>query len=646
MRRPATATVLAIAISGCATAPSWTPNTTVPRDPEARRAEREIAQLSAERDALRRAEADRALAELPSMTDETARRRAVVRALRLDSAWTLDREPAEIAALAPDVLRVYDLSAVLDDGLDEGLIAPPDHPDRTFDGAEMLLQRIAGRIRLALPAAAWDESSTAIEVAGECVLVVQARAAFAPIEAALDRDAVAGGGSVRVSATARRGDDVRELAFDVPYGRMREAWDGTETAYVRDFDVDAASGVADPLIDTVRDGIALAACFGPGEGGTPKLALDVTSIEVDRPMPEFSTVLSNVSPRAVHIQIPELRFQRFHEDIEVTSELQTRVRRFDKGIKVTPEIETATRAPGVWTVDVRIDPARAAAASARPAWRRVAGTAVPRVDVVEPLVDNALQLAELQMRCGTEGDASATLRGAVLTSRAARWTRRVRLGDDGTRAVLLRRPVARGKDDVLAALDAAAVRVPPRAGFLAVQDAALAACVTPESLGALTRALGALDRVAAAPLRIEPGHPAATLGCCGRAAGRGPVATCSDSEQFSYISDFDLDVGRDAVVADPIVGVLQSGAAVEARPVASEPGLYDVRVEHAVLERPIPTFTTSLGVGGDVTIQLPHVRRRVETTRLRLAPGASAETKSALRTAAGEDARRFVLKRE
>jgi hypothetical protein len=124
------------------------------------------------------------------------------------------------------------------------------------------------------------------------------------------------------------------------------------------------------------------------------------------------------------------------------------------------------------------------------------------------------------------------------------------------------------------------------------------------------------------------------------------VATCSDASQVSYISDFDLDVGEDAVVADPIVGVLNSGAAIEARAVASEPGLYDVRVEHTVLERPIPTFSTSLGVGGDVTIQLPRMRRRVETTRVRLEPGASVAATSSLRVGTLDDERRFVLTRE
>jgi hypothetical protein len=645
--RLTTATMLAIAVTGCATAPSWTPNTAVPRDPEARRAEREIARLSAERDALRHAEAERSLAELPSMTDETARRHAVVRALRLDPAWALDREPSEIAALAPDVLRVYDLAAVLDDGLDEGLVVPPDHPDRKFDGGELLLLRVAGRIRQALPASAWEEGSTAIETAGECILVVQARAAFATIEAALDRFATAGGGSVRVSATATRGADVRELAFDVPYGRMREAWDGTETSYLKDFDVDAGSGAADPVIDTVRDGIALAACFGPGEGGKRTLALDVTSMDVDRPIPEFSTQLSNRSARPVRVQMPGMRFQRFHEDIEVTSEVQTRTERFHEGIQVTPGPDTRTGSPGLWTVEVRIDPARAAAASARPAWRRVAGSATTRSAEAEPLVENALRLAEVRAEHGTQRDTAATLRDAVLTSRSTRWTRRVHLVEDGTRAVLLRRPVARPKGDVLAALNQADVHVPQRIGFLAVEGGTLAACVEPESVAALLRALGSLDRAtaAAAPLTIASGHPDAVLGC-GETAARGPVATCSDASQVSYISDFDLDVAKGAVVADPIIGVLRSGAAIEARPVASEPGLYDVRVEHSVLERPIPTFSTSLGVGGDVTIQLPRMRRRVETTRVHLDPGASIAATSSLRTGTVDDERRFVLTRE
>src|SRR5262245_35807159 len=478
MRRATRFLTAACAAAGCATG-GPPPSGPIRRDPEARRAEREVARLTVERDELRRAEASRLLASLGSIRDEIPRRRAVVQALRLDAAWAVDFEPSEVAELAPDVLRVYDLSAVLDDGLDEGESARPQKTDRTFDGGERLLQRIAASVRAGLPEAAWPAGASAIEVAGECLLVVQSREAFGDVETALDRFATVGGGTVHVTAKATRGDDTRSLALDVPFGRRRESWDGTVTSYVKDFDVDAASGLADPRIDTIRDGIELAALYVPGAGGAPTLGIEVTATEVARPMPEFTTALGNAIPGVVRLQIPEVRVQRFHYDIPVTATPQSRVQNFPDGVVVTPTPEAIAKSPGNWTVELQVGPDDGSA-PARPGWRAVAPKSAPPLPGQEPLVDNAIALAGAQLAGPGRIDAAATLRSAVLGARGSRWMRRVRIGAEGVPAVLVRRPVARAQRDVVSAIGASDVAVAQGVGFLAVEDGALVACVTPE----------------------------------------------------------------------------------------------------------------------------------------------------------------------
>src|SRR5262245_53490373 len=512
MRKIASMSVLAAAVAACATSQGAGP-VKAARDPEALRAEREVARLSAERDELCRGEAARLLASLSSIADETSRRRAVVQALRLAPSWAVDLEPAEIAALAPDVLHVYDLSAVLDDGLDDGEVIALERPDRTFDGGDLLLQRIAGSVRAALPAAAWQAGTTTMEVAGECLLVVQSREAFQQVDAALDRFATVGGGAIRVSATATRGDETRTLAFDAPFGRRREAWNGTVTSFVKDFDVDAASGVADPRIDSIRDGVGAAAVYGPGKDGKRSLALDVWATEVTRPMPEFTTRLSDSIPGAVRVQMPEIRVQRCHYDLDVTSLPQTRVQSFGEGVVMTPEPPNIVRSPANWTVEVQVG-AEDGAAPPRPGWRRVAATSTPRAPVDEPLVENAIALAGAQLAAPGHEDVAFTLRSATLGAREARWVRRARIGPDGTRAALVRRPVSRAPGDVLAAIRASDVTPAHGFGFLAVDDGVLVACVTPQSVGALRRALGAIERCGPASLRVSSANPAPKRSAC------------------------------------------------------------------------------------------------------------------------------------
>jgi type II secretory pathway component GspD/PulD (secretin) len=90
--------------------------------------------------------------------------------------------------------------------------------------------------------------------------------------------------------------------------------------------------------------------------------------------------------------------------------------------------------------------------------------------------------------------------------------------------------------------------------------------------------------------------------------GRGHVAVIN---QTAYVRDFDVEVAQAAFIADPKVDVIQDGIVLDVSPTI----LYDrkyiilnLNPTVAELQRPIPTFTTSLaGSTLPVTVQLPNL---------------------------------------
>lgn len=84
--------------------------------------------------------------------------------------------------------------------------------------------------------------------------------------------------------------------------------------------------------------------------------------------------------------------------------------------------------------------------------------------------------------------------------------------------------------------------------------------------------------------------------------------TISKLQQTAYVRDFDVEIAQGTVVADPLVGVIEDGLSVLAvgKALGDSIGL-SIQAQVAELQRPIPTFTTTLGVGQPVTIQLPQV---------------------------------------
>ena len=98
----------------------------------------------------------------------------------------------------------------------------------------------------------------------------------------------------------------------------------------------------------------------------------------------------------------------------------------------------------------------------------------------------------------------------------------------------------------------------------------------------------------------------------------GARANLAVNRQFTYIRDFSVEIAQSAAVADPVIGVIRDGVVLDVRPVVSADRrfiLMELRPTVATLTQPIPTFTTTLGVGQPVSIQIPRLTvQKVRTT--------------------------------
>jgi Flp pilus assembly secretin CpaC/tetratricopeptide (TPR) repeat protein len=87
---------------------------------------------------------------------------------------------------------------------------------------------------------------------------------------------------------------------------------------------------------------------------------------------------------------------------------------------------------------------------------------------------------------------------------------------------------------------------------------------------------------------------------------------------IAYIRDFEVEIAQAAAVANPVIGTVHDGVALDVRPVVDSDLRFitmELRPTVMTLQLPIPTFTTTLGVGQPISIQLPEVTlQRVRTT--------------------------------
>jgi hypothetical protein len=90
-------------------------------------------------------------------------------------------------------------------------------------------------------------------------------------------------------------------------------------------------------------------------------------------------------------------------------------------------------------------------------------------------------------------------------------------------------------------------------------------------------------------------------------------AELSVVHQVAYIQDYELKVFEDVEIADPVVGVAQSGVVLGVRcvPLANGELSIDSDLDYSSLSEPIPTFKTTLGgvMPHEVTLQLPEITR-------------------------------------
>lgn len=95
-------------------------------------------------------------------------------------------------------------------------------------------------------------------------------------------------------------------------------------------------------------------------------------------------------------------------------------------------------------------------------------------------------------------------------------------------------------------------------------------------------------------------------------------ASMHNLRNIAYIRDFDVEIAQAAAVANPVVGVVHEGVALDVRPVVDADLKFitlELRPTVMTLQLPIPQFTTTLGVGQPISIQLPEVNlQKVRTT--------------------------------
>lgn len=86
---------------------------------------------------------------------------------------------------------------------------------------------------------------------------------------------------------------------------------------------------------------------------------------------------------------------------------------------------------------------------------------------------------------------------------------------------------------------------------------------------------------------------------------------------IAYIKDFEVEIAQAAAVANPVIGTVHDGVALDVRPIVDSDLKFitmELRPTVMTLQLPIPNFVTTLGVGQPISIQLPEVTlQRVRT---------------------------------
>lgn len=106
----------------------------------------------------------------------------------------------------------------------------------------------------------------------------------------------------------------------------------------------------------------------------------------------------------------------------------------------------------------------------------------------------------------------------------------------------------------------------------------------------------------------------------------GQQASLNVTNFVTYVKDFDVEIAQNAVIADPIIEVLAEGVVLDVKPVVSSDRRFitmQLKPTVTTLQRPLATFTTTLGIGTAVTIEMPELTIQRARTTVTMPDGAT-----------------------
>ena len=149
------------------------------------------------------------------------------------------------------------------------------------------------------------------------------------------------------------------------------------------------------------------------------------------------------------------------------------------------------------------------------------------------------------------------------------------------------------------------------------------------NLGGASFTLNYLDdsQIAAVVRAVEKTQTGRTLTAPSVTVYNTQRANLTVVNQRAYIQDFDVEVAQTSYIADPIIGVLQSGLTLDVRPTVSNDRKYitlELQPTVANLIEPITQFSTRLAsTSTPVVIELPELQIQKARTTVRIPDGGS-----------------------
>lgn len=240
--------------------------------------------------------------------DATRRLAAVRAALHRHGEAFVALDVPTLTTLAPDVLRVYDLTPALRDG-EDAPAAPPLDDDLARDAladeapaSPGRAARIAEGVVAALRAekgggpplgdAMLRRVAATDPAPGTTLVVWAAPERFPALERALDALATTGGPRVPVEVTVARagpsGEVVARYEFDVPWNRTVSAWRRVRHRYALPASAGRPAALHAPRVGAWGEGLAVSA-WADGDPRTPRVSLRATVAFAIAPVPEMTS---------------------------------------------------------------------------------------------------------------------------------------------------------------------------------------------------------------------------------------------------------------------------------------------------------------------------------------------------------------------